>query len=87
MLMASDIQVVDVPKTGTEALYIDLARRSVEAHEVSEIRELLREHSGDSPVYLKVGNRTVALGPDFAVSIPSVIGQLRAKFGEAVSIG
>jgi len=47
----------------------------------------LREHAGDSPVFLKVGDRTVALGPDFAVSIPSVIGQLRAKFGEAVSIG
>ncbi|NDA00488.1 MAG: DNA polymerase III subunit alpha [Acidimicrobiia bacterium] len=87
MLMSSDIQVVDVPKTGTESLYIDLARRSVGASEVNEIRDLLREHAGDSPVFLKVGDRTVALGPDFAVSIPSVIGQLRAKFGEAVSIG
>ncbi|MEY3615418.1 MAG: polymerase alpha subunit, partial [Actinomycetota bacterium] len=85
-LMASDVSVVEVPKTGIETLHIDFARRSVSQDEVGEVRSLLEMHPGNSPVFLTFGTKVVALGPEHAVDIGRVIGQLRAKFGEAVSI-
>jgi DNA polymerase-3 subunit alpha len=86
VFMASDVSVVDVPKSGIESLYIDFARRGVSIEEVNEIRSLLEEHPGDSPVYLTIGEKTVALGASYAVDIGKVIGMLRAKFGNGVSI-
>jgi DNA polymerase-3 subunit alpha len=86
VFMASDVSVVDVPKSGIESLYIDFARRGVALDEVNEIRSLLEEHPGDSPVYLTIGEKTVALGASYAVDIGKVIGMLRAKFGNGVSI-
>jgi DNA polymerase-3 subunit alpha len=49
VFMASDVSVVDVPKSGIESLFIDFARRGVALDEVNEIRSLLEEHPGDSP--------------------------------------
>jgi len=86
IFMASDVSVVDVPKNGIESLYIDFARRKVDVEEVDVIRELLEQHPGDSPVYLSFGEKTVALGAEYAVDIGKVIGLLRAKFGDGVSI-
>jgi len=86
LFMASDVSVVDVPKNGIESLYIDFARRNLAAGEVDDIRALLEEHPGDSPVYLMIGDKTVALGPTYAVDVDKVIGLLRVKFGNAVSI-
>ncbi|MFM7525105.1 MAG: OB-fold nucleic acid binding domain-containing protein, partial [Actinomycetota bacterium] len=86
IFMASDVSVVDVPKNGIESLYIDFARRKVDVEEVDVIRELLEQHPGDSPVYLSFGDKTVALGAEYAVDIGKVIGLLRAKFGNGVSI-
>lgn len=85
-LMASDVSVVEVPKNGIESLYIDFARRPVSAEEVGDVRSLLEAHPGDSPVYLTFGSKVVALGPEHSVSIGKVIGLLRARFGEAVTI-
>ena len=84
--MASDVTVIDVPKTGIESLYIDFARRNLQMEEVDEVRDLLEQHPGDSPVYLTFGAKTVALGPQYSVDIQKVIGLLRARFGNAVSI-
>jgi len=78
--------VVDVPKNGIESLYIDLARRQVSIDEVNDVKSMLEQHPGDSPVYLSFGTKTVALGPEHAVNIGNVIGMLRARFGDAVSI-
>ncbi|MEY2765373.1 MAG: polymerase alpha subunit, partial [Actinomycetota bacterium] len=86
VFMASDVSVVDVPKNGIESLYIDFARRKVALDEVNEVRAMLEQHPGDSPVYLSFGDKTVALGPEHAVDIGKVIGLLRAKFGNGVSI-
>jgi hypothetical protein len=80
------VSVVDVPKNGIESLYIDFARRKVALDEVNEVRAMLEQHPGDSPVYLSFGDKTVALGPEHAVDIGKVIGLLRAKFGNGVSI-
>jgi DNA polymerase-3 subunit alpha len=85
-LMASDISVVDVPKNGIESLHIDFARRAVTPDEISEVRGLLESHPGDSPVFLTFGAKVVALGPEYSVDIGKVIGLLRAKFGDAVTI-
>jgi DNA polymerase-3 subunit alpha len=86
LFMASDVSVVDVPKNGIESLYIDFARRSLGAGEVDDIRALLEQHPGNSPVFLMIGDKTVALGPTYAVDVGKVIGLLRVKFGNAVSI-
>ena len=86
IFMASDVSVVDVPKNGIESLYIDLARRQVSIDEVNDVKSMLEQHPGDSPVYLSFGTKTVALGPEHAVNIGNVIGMLRARFGDAVSI-
>jgi DNA polymerase-3 subunit alpha len=85
-LMAADIAVVDVPKTGIESLHIDFARRTVTNEEVGDVRTLIEMHPGNSPVFLTFGNKVVALGAEHSVDIGRVIGLLRAKFGEAVSI-
>ena len=85
-LKAADITVVDVPKTGIESLHIDFARRPVTNEEVGDVRTLIEMHPGDSPVFLTFGNKVVALGAEHSVDIGRVIGLLRAKFGEAVSI-
>ena len=85
-LMASDISVVDVPKNGIESLHIDFARRAVTPDEISDVRGLLESHPGDSPVFLTFGAKVVALGPEYSVDIGKVIGLLRAKFGDAVTI-
>jgi hypothetical protein len=84
--MASDISVVDVPKNGIESLHIDFARRAVTPDEIADVRGLLESHPGDSPVFLTFGAKVVALGPEYSVDIGKVIGLLRAKFGEAVTI-
>jgi DNA polymerase-3 subunit alpha len=84
--MASDVTVIEVPKTGIESLFIDFARRNVAMDEVEQVRDLLEQHPGDSPVYLTFGAKTVALGPRYAVDIQKVIGLLRARFGNSVSI-
>jgi DNA polymerase-3 subunit alpha len=84
--MASDVSVVDVPRSGIESLFIDLARRQMSLDEVNEVKAMLEQHPGDSPVYLSFGTKTVALGAEHAVNIGNVIGMLRARFGDAVSI-
>jgi len=86
VFMASDVSVVDVPKNGIESLHIDLAQRKVSVDEMNEVKAMLEQHPGDSPVYLKFGSKTVELGPEHAVNIGKVIGMLRAKFGNGVTI-
>ena len=85
-LMAAEITVIELPKTGIETLVIDMSRRSMSTDEIDEVRALLEQHPGNSPVCLSFGSKIVALGPDYSVDITQVIGLLRAKFGSAVSI-
>nr|MBU6202462.1 DNA polymerase III subunit alpha [Acidobacteriota bacterium] len=85
-LMASDVSVIEVPKNGIESLHIDLARRTISPEAIADVKALLETHAGDSPVFLGFGSKVVALGPEFSVDIGKVIGLLRAKFGDAVSI-
>jgi chaperonin cofactor prefoldin len=80
------VSVVDVPRSGIESLFNDLARRQMSLDEVNEVKAMLEQHPGDSPVYLSFGTKTVALGAEHAVNIGNVIGMLRARFGDAVSI-
>jgi DNA polymerase III subunit alpha len=46
------------------------------------LKKLLREHSGDSRVFLHLGdNKILRLGDEFSVNLDRIIGELRVVFG------
>jgi len=48
---------------------------------VAELKSLLQDHPGDSPVLLHVGQKVIKLPPEFNVEADRVIGELRRLLG------
>jgi DNA polymerase III subunit alpha len=49
---------------------------------IHQLRKILREHPGESAVFLHVGQgRVLQLADDFCVDLDRVIGELRVAFG------
>lgn len=49
---------------------------------IHQIRKILREHPGDSPVYLHIGQgKVLRLADDFCVDLDRVVGELRMALG------
>jgi DNA polymerase-3 subunit alpha len=55
---------------------------------VHQLRKILRDHTGESPVYLHIGQgKMIRLGDEFSVDLDRVVGELRLAFGhEAVML-
>ncbi len=81
--MAQDIQVVE-HLDGGEAppLHLKLPATSLNELRVHQLRKILRDHPGESPVVLHIGNgKMVRIADDFRVDLDVVVGELRVAFG------
>ena len=55
---------------------------TIARNRIDELREILRRHPGESPVFLHLGpDKILELGTDFAVEIDRVVPDLRVAFG------
>jgi DNA polymerase-3 subunit alpha len=67
---------------GVPELRLNLPLDTIARNRIDELRDILRRHPGDSPVYLHVGpNKVLELGREFSVQIERVVPELRVAFG------
>ncbi|MFM8267294.1 MAG: DNA polymerase III subunit alpha [Ilumatobacteraceae bacterium] len=82
-LMALDLQVV----TGLEVseappLRLRVPATSLDERRIDQLRRILVEHPGSSPVFLHLGQgKVLRLGDDFNVDLDRVVGELRVALG------
>ncbi|MBM3800320.1 MAG: DNA polymerase III subunit alpha [Actinobacteria bacterium] len=63
-------------------LRLNLPVDTIARNRIDELREILRRHPGESPVFLHLGpDKILELGADFAVEIDRVVPDLRVAFG------
>ena len=63
-------------------LRLNLPLDTIARPRIDELREILRRHPGDSPVYLHVGpDKVLELGREFSVQIDRAVPDLRVAFG------
>jgi DNA polymerase-3 subunit alpha len=81
--MAQDVQILEGLDTGTAApLRLRVPATSLTELKIHQIRKILREHPGDSPVYLHIGQgKVLRLADDFCVDLDRVVGELRMALG------
>src|SRR4051794_5849945 len=84
--MAQDIQVVEHLDGGdAPTLHLKLPATSLNELRIHQLRKILRDHPGESPVVLHIGNgKMVRLADDFRVDLDTVVGELRVAFGHSV---
>jgi DNA polymerase-3 subunit alpha len=81
--MAQDVQVLEGLESGNSApLRLRVPATSLNELKIHQIRKILREHPGDSPVYLHIGQgKVLRLADDFCVDLDRVVGELRMALG------
>ena len=84
---AQEIQVVEPMRASDLSVHIDLPGVSLSPGDLDELRDLLREHTGPTPVQLHMGEKALRLPDEFNVDIDRVMGRLRASYGDSVYIG
>ena len=84
---AQEIQVVEPMRASDLSVHIDLPGVSLSPSDLDELRDLLREHTGPTPVQLHMGEKALRLPDEFNVDIDRVMGRLRASYGDSVYIG
>jgi DNA polymerase-3 subunit alpha len=85
--MAMDVTVLEGLRVLQEALHIKVAAQAITETMIDDLKTLLSEHPGNSPVFLHVaGDKALRLSSEFDVNLDRVIGQLRATFGDAAYI-
>ncbi len=81
-LVCMEVQRPELAVDGNTDLRVSLPLNSLTDHTVEGLKHLLREHPGDSPVYLHVGEKVLRLPPEFNVdSRRGLIGELRVLLG------
>ncbi|MEQ1699980.1 MAG: DNA polymerase III subunit alpha [Ilumatobacteraceae bacterium] len=81
--MVQDVQVLEGLETGNSApLRLRVPATSLNELKIHQIRKILRDHPGDSPVYLHIGQgKVLRLADDFCVDLDRVVGELRMALG------
>lgn len=81
--MAQDVRILEGLDTGSAApLRLRVPATSLTELKIHQIRKILREHPGDSPVYLHIGQgKVLRLADDFCVDLDRVVGELRMALG------
>jgi DNA polymerase III subunit alpha len=84
--MAQEITVLENLDTSTNApLHLRVPAASLSELKIHQLRRILRDHPGESPVYLHVtsmGNvQRLRLGDEFCVDLDRVVPELRVAFG------
>ena len=86
-LNMQDVQILEGLDTGTAApLRLRVPASSLNEVKIHQIRTILSEHPGDSPVYLHLGpGKVLRLSDEYRVDLDRVVGELRMALGhEAV---
>jgi DNA polymerase III subunit alpha len=81
--MAQDVTVLEgLDTAATPPLRLKLGPSSLNDIKIHQLRKILREHPGESAVFLHVGTKNVLqLSDEFCVDLDRVIGELRVAFG------
>ncbi|MCU1504265.1 MAG: dnaE, partial [Ilumatobacteraceae bacterium] len=81
--MAQDIQVVEhLDTAAAPPLHLRMPASVLNELRIHQLRKILREHPGDSLVYLHIGHgKMVRLADDYRVDLDVVVGDLRIAFG------
>jgi DNA polymerase-3 subunit alpha len=67
---------------GAEPLHLDVPIHALSDDRVDQLKRLLEEHPGDSPVYLHVGTKVIRLAQHFAVNVCNgLLAELRVLLG------
>jgi DNA polymerase-3 subunit alpha len=81
-LVCMEVQRPELTVEGGGDLRISLPLNSLTDRVVDRLKRLLREHPGDSPVFLHVGDTVLRLPPEFNVdSRRGLVGELRVLLG------
>ncbi|MEO5899589.1 MAG: DNA polymerase III subunit alpha, partial [Ilumatobacteraceae bacterium] len=81
--MAQDVQVIENLDTASaQPLHLRMPASVLNELRIHQLRRILREHEGESLVYLHIGNgKMVRLADDYRVDLETVVGELRIAFG------
>ncbi|HEX3087869.1 MAG TPA: DNA polymerase III subunit alpha, partial [Ilumatobacteraceae bacterium] len=81
--MALDVNIIEGLDTASSApLRLKVPSTSLNEMKIHQIRKILREHPGDSPVYLHIGHgKILRLADEFCVDLDRVVGELRMLLG------
>ena len=81
--MAQDISILEGLDTGNAApLRLRLPATSLTKDKIDLLKRILRDHQGDSQVYVQLGaGKTLRLADDFCVDLDRAVGELRVAFG------
>ena len=86
-LMATEIMVLEGLRAFDESLHIKLPAHAVTEITIDNLKKLLLDHGGNSPVFIHLGEeKAVRLGSEFNVNLDRVMGPLRVAFGDAAYI-
>ena len=81
--MAQDVQILEGLDAGNSApLRLRVPATSLNELKIHQIRKILRDHPGSSPVYLHIGQgKVLRLADEFCVDLDRVVGELRMALG------
>jgi DNA polymerase-3 subunit alpha len=81
--MAQDVQIVEGLDTASAApLRLRVPATSLNELKIHQIRKILRDYPGQSPVYLHIGQgKVLRLADEFCVDLDRVVGELRMALG------
>jgi DNA polymerase III subunit alpha len=83
-LVCSELKRPQLTGDGSEPLQVVVPVTALDDNRVNRLREVLREHPGQSPVYLHVGTKVVRLAQEFNVTMsPGLLAELRVLLGPA----
>jgi len=83
-VICSELKRPHLDLDGAEPLRVVLPVNALDDSRVGQLRDLLSEHAGVSPVYLHVGSKVVRLSQDFNVEVtPGLLAELRVLLGPA----
>jgi len=81
--MAQDVHIIEGLDTASASpLRLRVPATSLNELKIHQIRKILREHPGESPVYLHIGHgKVLRLADEFCVDLDRVVGELRMALG------
>jgi DNA polymerase-3 subunit alpha len=81
--MVQEVQILEGLETSSaQPLRLRVPATSLNELKIHQIRKILREYPGDSPVYLHIGQgKVLRLADDFCVDLDRVVGDLRVALG------
>ena len=81
--MALDVTIIEgLDSASSASLRLKVPSTSLNELKIHQIRKILRDHPGDSPVYLHIGQgKILRLADEFCVDLDRAVGELRMLLG------